>query len=147
MQTTCMTETRAGHTVPSSKHQHTLVQVLLVQRMHLLREVRPVQRTRELVLHPCVPLPPIALSPGADERALAALPGELDLPPEQVVQQPHVRLDQHRQPARAHDEVRVDERDPEVLHHVRDLFPQPTNQPIQRLRKQHKRQMEDQDSQ
>ena len=47
--------------------------------------------------------------------------GEFDLPPAQVVQQAHVRLDQHRQSSRAHDEIGVDEGKGKMLHHICDL--------------------------
>lgn len=85
------------------------MQILLIQRMHLPRQIWPIQTRRQLRLQPLLILP-------------RPLPRKLHLPPTKVIQQPHIRLDEDREPARPDDEVRVDERQSEVLHDVGDLF-------------------------
>jgi len=92
------------------KRKKNSMQIFFVERMHLLRKVRPTQRPRQLI-----PQPPLILP--------RPLPRKLDLPPTQIIQQPHIRLDQHRQPARPHNQVRIHKRQPKVLHHIRDLPP------------------------
>jgi len=75
--------------------------------MHLSRQIRPAQRLRKL-------LPQLSLV------TRSALTRQLDLPPQQIIQQPHVRLDQHRQPSTAHHQIRLHQTQPKMLHHICD---------------------------
>lgn len=71
------------------------VQVLLVERVNLLCEVRPVQRSSEFSVQSLL-------------VALSTFLGEFDFPPEEVVEQTHVGLDEDRQTTGSYNEVRVD---------------------------------------
>lgn len=84
------------------------MQVLLVERVDLLREVGPVQRSSEFSMQSLL-------------VALRTFLGELDFPPEEVVEQTHVGLNEDGQTTGSYNEVRVDQRDVEVLHDIRNL--------------------------
>lgn len=57
------------------------MQVLFVQSMHLAREIRPIEAPRELATQ-------------LGDVAFRTIAREFDLPSTEVVQQPHVRLDE-----------------------------------------------------
>jgi hypothetical protein len=92
------------------KSSYTSVQVLLIEGMDFLCQVRPAQRPGQLLLQFLLIV----------TRSLAR---QLDLPRTQVIQQPHIWLNQHRKPSRAHDEICIDKWEVQVFHHIRNLSP------------------------
>ena len=88
-------------------HPQPSTQIFFVQRMDLPRQIRPTQRLPQFL-----PQPPFV--------SARSFPRQPHLPPQQIIQQPHVGLDQHGQSTAAHDQIRFYKTQPEVLHHVRD---------------------------
>jgi hypothetical protein len=84
------------------------MQILLVEEVDLPREIGPVEGLFEDLPQRRLVVP-------------STLPRELHFPAAEVIQEAHVRLDEHAQPTGAHDEVCVDQGQLQVLHNVGDL--------------------------
>ena len=101
------------------------MQILFVQRVDSPGQIRPVQAPAQ----PLSKLILVNLNLGGfvDALSFSGLPlapllDQLELPTEEVIQQPHIRLYQNREPPRTNNQVRVHERDPKVFHNIGDLL-------------------------
>ena len=101
-------ERRSFQERASERRGQRSMEVFFIEGMNFLGEVRPAQRPRELFSQPLLAFP-------------SAFSSKLDLPSAQIIQQPHVRLDQYRQPPRAYNQIRIDQRQTKMFHDICNL--------------------------
>lgn len=97
-------------------YERKSMKILLIQGVNFLRKVRPAQR-------------PCKFIPKGFFTVSRTCFCKLDLPATKIIKQTHVRLDQHRESARANDEIGVDEWKTQMLHNVCDLYPKSAHGP------------------
>ena len=100
------------------------MQILFIQSVDFPGQIRPAQTSTQPVLKLfCRDLDPGGLINAEcfSRISLAPVLNQLELPTKEIVQQPHVRLNQDREPPRTNNQIRVHKRDFEVLHHIGNL--------------------------